>query len=77
MIFMQVNSLDDHTKVIIMPHPQVIGDYVVTTVCRQRDMEHFSLVSLQRFGFTRQLFAKLSLVRDMMPAMIGFKEASV
>lgn len=76
-VMLQVNSLDDHTKIIITPHSHLANEYIVSLVSRQREVEHFSLLRLLRVGCTPQLSAKLTLARDMLAPIIGFKEEAV
>jgi hypothetical protein len=73
---MQVNSLEDHTKIIIAQHALVTNEYVVTTVSRHREVEHYCLRHL-RAGCTKHLLHKLTLAKDMISLFVGIKEASV
>ena len=74
---MQVNSLDDHKKIIITPHAYLKSEYIVTMVSRQREMDHYSLLRLLRVGCTKELLSKLTLAKEMLSAIIEIKEASV
>ena len=72
---LQVNFLDDHTKLII--NSESNHDYLVTYVNSSRHATSHQLTALRHFGMTSDVMDRLQYACNMLERIINFDSESV